>query len=224
METFSAWLALCAGNSPVTGEFPSQRPVTRSFAVLFDLSLNKRLRKNRDAGDLRPLWRHCNSKENRWYNTGMFRTHCHYYWHWPVEQHRNCCRSFYSLSHNFAKQSYSVIVGKCQTKLCKCYLTLPFDHLIYPKFPFATVPSTKTVLLLNIMLLQSRFHGTTRYVYSIGHLMMATQQKEKFMYGYHQGVFRVACNNINFKPNLHSNVGRPKINYQMQAIYMVIVG
>ena len=31
METFSALLALCEGNSPVTGEFPSQRPVTRSF-------------------------------------------------------------------------------------------------------------------------------------------------------------------------------------------------
>ena len=33
MGTFSALLALCAGNSPVTGEFPSQRPVTRSFDV-----------------------------------------------------------------------------------------------------------------------------------------------------------------------------------------------
>ena len=31
METFSASLAICAGNSPVTGEFPAQRPVTRSF-------------------------------------------------------------------------------------------------------------------------------------------------------------------------------------------------
>ena len=37
METFSALLALCAGNSPVTGEFPSQWPVTRSFDVFFDL-------------------------------------------------------------------------------------------------------------------------------------------------------------------------------------------
>ena len=45
METFSALLALCAGNSPVTGEFPSQRPVTRSFDVFFDLCLNKRLSK-----------------------------------------------------------------------------------------------------------------------------------------------------------------------------------
>ena len=29
METFAALLALCAGNSPITGEFPPQRPVTR---------------------------------------------------------------------------------------------------------------------------------------------------------------------------------------------------
>ena len=45
METFSALLALCVGNSPVTGEFPAQRPVTRSFDVSFDLCLNKRLSK-----------------------------------------------------------------------------------------------------------------------------------------------------------------------------------
>ena len=45
METFSALLALCAGNSPVTGEFPAQRPVTRSFDAFFDLHLNKRLSK-----------------------------------------------------------------------------------------------------------------------------------------------------------------------------------
>ena len=36
MVTFSALLALCVGNSPVSGEFPSQRPVTRSFDVFFD--------------------------------------------------------------------------------------------------------------------------------------------------------------------------------------------
>ena len=34
-----------AGNSPVTGEFPTLRPVARSFEVLFDLRLNKRLSK-----------------------------------------------------------------------------------------------------------------------------------------------------------------------------------
>ena len=52
METFSALLAICAVNSPVPGEFPAQSPVTRSFDVFFDLRLNKRLRNNREAGDL----------------------------------------------------------------------------------------------------------------------------------------------------------------------------
>ena len=42
METFSALLAICAGNSQVPGEFPAQRPVTRGFDVFFDLRLNKR--------------------------------------------------------------------------------------------------------------------------------------------------------------------------------------
>ena len=40
METISALLALSEGNPPVIGEFPSQRPVTRSFGVFFDLNLN----------------------------------------------------------------------------------------------------------------------------------------------------------------------------------------
>ena len=39
METVSALLATCAGNSPVTGEFPAQSPVTRSFDVFFDLRI-----------------------------------------------------------------------------------------------------------------------------------------------------------------------------------------
>ena len=51
METFSALLVICAGNSSVTGEFPAQKSVTRSFDVSFDLRLNKRL--VGEAGDLR---------------------------------------------------------------------------------------------------------------------------------------------------------------------------
>ena len=45
METFSGLLALCVGNSPVTGEFPSRKPVTWGFDVLFDRDLNKLLSK-----------------------------------------------------------------------------------------------------------------------------------------------------------------------------------
>ena len=35
METFSALLTICAGNSAVPGEFPTQRPVTQSFDSLW---------------------------------------------------------------------------------------------------------------------------------------------------------------------------------------------
>ena len=47
METFSALLATCAGNSPVRGEFPAQRPVTRNFDALVDLHPKKLLIKQR---------------------------------------------------------------------------------------------------------------------------------------------------------------------------------
>ena len=64
METFSALLAICAGNSPVPGVFPAQRPVTRSVDVFFDLRLNKRLSKQPWGWwfetPSRLLWRHCN--------------------------------------------------------------------------------------------------------------------------------------------------------------------
>ena len=63
METFSALLDICAGNSPVTGEFPTQRPVTWSFEFFY-LRLTKRLSKQWWSRwfemPSRPLWRHCN--------------------------------------------------------------------------------------------------------------------------------------------------------------------
>ena len=62
IETFSALLAICAENSPVPAESPTQRPVTRSFDVFFDLHPNKRLSKQRWGWwfetPLCPLWRH----------------------------------------------------------------------------------------------------------------------------------------------------------------------
>ena len=65
IERFSALLALCAGNSPVAGEFSAQRPVTRSFGVFFDLRLNKWLSKQSWGWWFetlsRPLWRHFNA-------------------------------------------------------------------------------------------------------------------------------------------------------------------
>ena len=64
METFSALLAICAGNSTVPGEFPTQRPMTLSFHVYFDMRLNKRLSKQSWGWWFEtpssPLWCHRN--------------------------------------------------------------------------------------------------------------------------------------------------------------------
>ena len=55
METFSALLTFCETNRLITGGFPSQRPVTLSFDVFFDLRLNKRWFEKPSCS----LWRHC---------------------------------------------------------------------------------------------------------------------------------------------------------------------
>ena len=64
METFSVLLSLSAGNSPVICEFPSRRPVTRSFDNFCDLRLNKRL---------------CKPSGWRWFGTPVCSLchHCH---------------------------------------------------------------------------------------------------------------------------------------------------
>ena len=88
METFSALLVLCAGNSPVTCEFPSHKPVTRSFDVFFDLRLNKRLSKQSWGWwfetPSRSLWRHFNGCGIVWIICGYSCTttkHCIQHWH-----------------------------------------------------------------------------------------------------------------------------------------------
>ena len=53
MEAFSALLALCAGNSPVTGEFPSQRPVREALMYSFICAWTNGWVNTREAGDLR---------------------------------------------------------------------------------------------------------------------------------------------------------------------------
>ena len=65
---FPRLLALCEGDPPVTGGFPSQRPVMPSFDVFFDLRLNDRLSKQSGRRWLetqsRSLWRHCIENHN----------------------------------------------------------------------------------------------------------------------------------------------------------------
>ena len=66
METFSTLLAIYAVCGEFTGHqrIPTQRPVTRSVDVFFDLRPNKRLSKQSWGWwfetQSRPFWRHCN--------------------------------------------------------------------------------------------------------------------------------------------------------------------
>ena len=84
METFSALLALCMWNSPVTGEFPSQWLVTRNFDVFFDLCLNKRLseqsRRRWFETSSWSLWRQCNGMRVSW----TYR-YCHLEFHYSIK-------------------------------------------------------------------------------------------------------------------------------------------
>ena len=81
LETFSALLALCAGNSPVTGELSSQRPVTRSFDIWSLIcAWNKQPWGWWFETLSRSLWRLCNAElssypgyfwETHWFSMGL---------------------------------------------------------------------------------------------------------------------------------------------------------
>ena len=138
METFSALLALCAGNSPVTGEFPTQRPVTRSFDVLFDLLLNKRLSKQSWGWwfetPLPPLWRHCNGLLHMLYSYG-FSCNIRY----PQEMHLKPKSRENPFSYN-VYPSYP-IVSKCCTEhaiILSCSVQ-NFEKTAQPNWMFGDV-------------------------------------------------------------------------------------
>ena len=126
METFSASLAICAGNSPVSGEFPAQRPVTWSFDVFFDLCPSKWLSKQSRGWwfetPFLSLWSHCNG-----YITGH-----------PLVQTQN---------HPFVHTSISVIMDECfrleEINNSPFFNRISFGDISQYIFhePFATHPS-----------------------------------------------------------------------------------
>ena len=115
MEPFSALMAICAGNSPVPGEFPTQRPVTRSFDVYFDLCPNKRLSKKswgwwfETASCL--LWRHRNDMEPRMHIFAMyFQLPCETFGHFLFQNtESNCMRTVTWLRSNHTCYTLALI-------------------------------------------------------------------------------------------------------------------
>ena len=139
METFSALQALCAGNSPVTGEFPAQRPVTRSFDVFFDLWLNKRLSKHSwgwwSETSSSSLWRHCNGRKPRgscnnsllnlsvhWYHMNAMATGL-FVWLRLIlsETHTYCGNRFQVMTSSYCHHEWTYIrIWTCDTCSCCC--------------------------------------------------------------------------------------------------------
>ena len=98
METFSALLALCAGNSPVTGEFPSQRPVMRMMFSLI-CALNKRWSKQSWGWLFEtpscPLWRQCNGLPPQPVLHYLFHSQCILCSYWPALRAGLLCCNFF---------------------------------------------------------------------------------------------------------------------------------
>ena len=110
METFSALLTLCAGNSSVTGEFPAQRPVKWRFDVLFFLIyawINGWV-KNSAAGDLRSHRPH--------YDVTVMES-----WSHPASVHGcNFCRRIYNTKYdNIPELHFVTYLAKCSFLLTK---------------------------------------------------------------------------------------------------------
>ena len=109
---------LCEGNSPVPGEFPTQRPVTRSFDVFFELRLNEWLSKQSWGWWLEtllfPLWRHCNDKQNVASNPEAFESAITVVNKTPTE-HIFCTHGVSGVRNNFYKPHRFV---------CECWLDI----------------------------------------------------------------------------------------------------
>ena len=126
METFSALLAICAGNSPASGEFPAQRPVTLSFDVFFDLCLNKRLRKQSWGWWFdtlsRPWLHHCNEMHDVFQGLYSLNGRTSYRkMLWSLESARCWFRLFQSLW-NSTGISAALCRGACQiSERCNYY-------------------------------------------------------------------------------------------------------
>ena len=89
--------SLC-GEFTGPGEFPTQRPVTRSFDVFFDLRLNKRLSKQPWGWWFETpswsLWRQCND----WGHLGHFRRNISL-----SKRHKIVCMRYFSCTFNQMK-------------------------------------------------------------------------------------------------------------------------
>ena len=147
METFSALLALCAGNSPVTGEFPAQRPVIHSFDVFVDLRMNKRLnkwpRRRWFETPSRLLWRHCNEDMlavtwhgNNYYYYPFLIHSCTIYGVSCISDIANCICTHNNITCERCIEVAILVCGWCQAITSKSKYQRRVFPLCFPNIPY----------------------------------------------------------------------------------------
>ena len=144
METFSALLTLWAGNSLVTGEFPSQWPVTRRFDVFFYLRLNKRMSKESKhmwfQMPSRSLWHHCNVEYAIFNDSVSWSAPSHNLNQWWFDYRRNVFENILKMSSIlFRSQCVNSLwpgdamwrhrLGSTLDRVMACRLVIPSHHL-----------------------------------------------------------------------------------------------
>ena len=146
------------------GEFPTQKPVTRSFDVFFDLRLNKRLIKQSWGWWFEtlscPLWRQCNDHHKpsyviNWHITGTTGLPIELGWHvWRLRWHNMPVR--HSLGHFIAEVCFAATYASFRSA----------EAWSQGCFYFSRIPMTKSgsqecmLLSLNVMVIDVLIIGT----------------------------------------------------------------
>ena len=122
MEKFSVLLALCEENPLVTGGFPSQSPLTRSFDFSLICAWTKDWANNQDAGDLRCHRTH--------YDVTVMQS-CY---NFSITMNKLCNRVWYTCPHHHAITKITVVYCQNQIKkwslTCHCFVKVFLYYLL----------------------------------------------------------------------------------------------
>ena len=190
MEAFSSLLALRVDNSPVTDEFPSQRPVTRSFCC-FHPWINDWVN-NREVGDLRHHRTHRNDVlGSDWYTTEDI-------WNiWKARSKHLCLICWFggngsapttSKYHDFNAtlkssamdekgylQCPNIKIHSVIYNIQECHSTIPC--LKFPQFPGYLSSHCESIVILyvfnNLQLESRKCQDTAPWVIPFGHVVLA---------------------------------------------------
>ena len=125
MEVFPAFRVLCEGNSSLTDGFSSQRPVTRSYDVYFELRQNERL---------------CKKSRHRWFETLLCSSWCHCNVNWLTWKAVSICCDPLKWRHNehdgvFNHQPYDCLLNRLFRRRSKRTSKLRVTGLCAGKLP-----------------------------------------------------------------------------------------